>query len=241
MSRLWPAGAQVMLRHTLEGRTWALVPVTVLQDTAVATVVRISAGSRYLAPVDEQGRLLRLGPSRWWLRPRTWNSHDVLYLLTHGRWFAVGLLVRPGTAQSSGWYLNFQTAPQRTTWGIDTLDLELDMVAPAGRDEAPAWRLKDAARFRALVAAGFFSKAQMRHTVAALRGIRASDTLRRERGKLLRLSQRLGPAADLASAVRFCGTLPPDVPAAYLPGAPTAPPPARRPDHLPDQWEVSLC
>src|SRR5690606_37440064 len=49
----WPAGAQVMLRHVVGDRTWALVPVMVLRDTAEATLLRIIAGSLYLAPHDD--------------------------------------------------------------------------------------------------------------------------------------------------------------------------------------------
>ncbi|WP_327000920.1 DUF402 domain-containing protein [Dactylosporangium sp. NBC_01737] len=214
MNALWPAGAQVMLRHAVAGRTWALVPVTVLHDTAEATALRISAGSVYLAPTEDGRRLLRLGPARWQLAPRPWTLHDVHYLMPRDRWFALGLLLRPGTAHAVGWYLNFQDPPARRPWGIDTLDLELDMVAPADRHATttPRWSLKDAARFRALVNNGFFTKTQMRHTVAAVREVSGPGALRGERAELLRTAGRTGPAADLGTAAGFCGALPPDVP-----------------------------
>ncbi|MCX4967039.1 DUF402 domain-containing protein [Streptomyces sp. NBC_00654] len=212
-----------MLRHAVADRTWALVPVTVVHNTAEATLLRISAGSLYLAPHDDNGRLLRLGPDRWTPVPRLWTTHDVHYLLPRDRWFALGLLLRPGTPEPVGWYLNFQDAPVYRPWGIDTLDLELDMVAPADHRDRLRWKLKDAPRFRHLVTTGFLSKEQMRQTVAGVRELRAPDSLRDERAELLRSAGPHGPPADLATAAAFCGALPPDLTARDLPGAGCAP------------------
>ncbi|MDA0563796.1 DUF402 domain-containing protein [Streptomonospora sp. S1-112] len=213
MRGAWAEGAQILLRHAVRGRTWSLVPVTVLGDTPDGAVVRISAGSHWLAPTAADGALLRLGPDRWHLAARPWTTHDLVYVVEPDRWYALGLLVLP-TGRPVAWYLNFQLPARRTPWGIDTLDLELDMTAPVRAAEAvPRWRLKDAPRFRALVAAGFFSTDQLRHTVAALRTHRAADLLAEQRRELLRHRHRRHPPAGIAAAARGAG-LPPDVRAA---------------------------
>ena len=212
MSPPWTAGTQIMLRHALAGRTWALVPVTVVEDSTETTVFRISAGSSYLAPHDESGRLLRLGPSHWGLAHRRWTTHDLLYLVPKGSWFALALQLEPGTSRPVGWYVNFQEIAVRRPWGLDSLDLELDLVSTAEGTTTPRWEVKDADRFQSLVATGFLTAEQHRATIEALREVSRPDALRHERATLLRCADLPGrEVAELPTAARHTGAVPPDV------------------------------
>lgn len=208
-----PMSAVALLRHCIGDTTWCLLPVTVLEDTAGAVALRISAGTAWLAATDHSGRRVRLGHrGAWRLHRTTWTGNDLTYLLEPGRWYAKGLLSRGEPAIPVAWYVNLQRPFQRRPWGFDTLDLELDLTAPVvtGR---PCWRGKDFGAFVALARRGFLSPAEV---VLTLRG--AAQAARelaglQQRVRLLRLAARTVVAAR---CVQPSSALPADVPLALF-------------------------
>jgi hypothetical protein len=149
LTRIWPVGAQILLRHVLAGRTWSALPVTVVADDATSTVVRIHAGSRWLAAVGPDGRRRHGWHRSWRLAEVAWTGHDVTYLLEPDRWQGTAVCTDAATGTVAKFYINGQDPVRRTPWGLDTMDRELDAVLHPGTRK-PRW--KDAHRFARLLA-----------------------------------------------------------------------------------------
>lgn len=145
----WPAGAQVLLRHVLRGRTWSALPVTVLTDDSTATVLRIHAGARWLAAVGRDGRRLHGWHRSWRLVEVDWAGHDVTYLLEPDRWQGTAVCTDAVTGAVAKYYVNGQDPVRRAPWGFDTMDRELDAVLLPDSRRA---RWKDVHRFARLLA-----------------------------------------------------------------------------------------
>lgn len=69
-----------------------------------------------------------------------------LWLLREGDWHAVWVSYHE-TGEHRGWYVNLQEPFRRTTRGIQTMDLMLDILVERDR----AWRWKDEDDFEMLV------------------------------------------------------------------------------------------
>ena len=79
-----------------------------------------------------------LGPHPWTGRS-AWQGHGALMLQRPGESYAVWHFWDGPGHDFVGWYLNLQEPFRRTTLGLDTQDLELDIWVPAEGD----WQLKD--------------------------------------------------------------------------------------------------
>lgn len=150
----WEAGSTVVLRHVRGRRTWCAVPVTVLEDGPRLSVLRISAGTDWLAAVGRRGQRVHGYERHWRLAPVRWHTHDITYLCTPGRWFAIGLVTRAQEEAVLKYYVNAQDPLTRTPWGFDTMDRELDLEVDASTGRA---RWKDVEHFRRLSRAGAIS------------------------------------------------------------------------------------
>ena len=164
--RSWTPGAVVSLRHVLAGRTWCLLPVTVLLDSPVVTVVRISAGSRWHAAVDAGGVRAHTWERQWTLASTTWAGDDCTYAVRPGRWAAVGWCAPADGSGEGRFYVNGQRPVRFVPSGLETLDLELDaeLYPPAFE---PRWKDRD--RFDRAVREGVVSLADADLLLADMR------------------------------------------------------------------------
>jgi len=96
-----------------------------------------------------------LGPHPWSGRP-AWQGHGVLMLQRPGESYAVWHFWDGPGRDFAGWYLNLQEPFRRTTLGLDTQDLELDIWVPAEGD----WLLKDDDLLDVRVGEGRFTAAE---------------------------------------------------------------------------------
>jgi hypothetical protein len=185
----------VVLRNVVKGRTWCLLPVTVLADDPTQTVVRISAGTRWLAATGQDGGRVRMGTRSWRLGHTDWTGHDLTYRITPGAWYAVGALTRPADGELVRWYINCEEPLRRRFWGYDTCDLELDLESDP--DGEPQWRWKDVAEYRRLRRQGIVRRRAARRIARGTRQaieVAARPAVRRD---LLDLARRQVPVPDL--------------------------------------------
>lgn len=77
-------------------------------------------------------------PHPWSWRDR-WQGHGVLQLQRPGDMYAVWVFWEGDARDFTGWYINLQEPFRRTRFGVDTQDLELDIVVALDG----SWRYKD--------------------------------------------------------------------------------------------------
>lgn len=141
----WPAPQPEWL-----AQPWFAVPVRVVEDTDDALVT-------YIAPGAEFGFFDRTWPTpdgrHPWAGRRSWEGHGVLMVQPPGEHHAIWHFWEGPERAFRCWYLNLQTAFERTEIGYDTQDLELDIVVPADG----SWVFKDRELLADRVAEGRFT------------------------------------------------------------------------------------
>ncbi|MFD5446004.1 DUF402 domain-containing protein [Streptomyces tendae] len=205
----------MLLRHVREGRTWCLLPVTVLHDDGDRIVLRIHADAVWLAAVRPDGRRAHGWERTWRLARTEWSGHDGTYVIDRGRWYGIAMFTDPASRSLKKWYVNAQDPIRRRPWGFDTMDRELDVeILPD--DDRPRWKDRD--RLRRLVRDAFISPERarrlMRECRSALHLLADPD----RRADLLRWADSAAPVPALDAVLRTL-VLPDDVAAASAPSA----------------------
>ncbi|MCP3993389.1 MAG: DUF402 domain-containing protein [Actinomycetia bacterium] len=132
-------------------RSWLELPVHVVEDGPDQLVTYIASGARFGFPEIEEG-WPSSGGIHPWQAQSAWHGHGCLMVQQAGEHHAIWHFWDGPERQFSNWYINLQTAFERTDHGYDTLDLELDFVAyPDGR-----WEIKDAELLQARADEGRF-------------------------------------------------------------------------------------
>lgn len=127
---------QVEPAQVWQGRPWIAVPVHMVEDTDDALVTYLPSGAQFgfldgSWPTPD-------GRHPWSSRQR-WVGHGCLMVQRPGEHYAVWHFWSGPDREFSHWYINLQTAFERTKFGYDTQDLELDIVvSPDG-----SWIFKD--------------------------------------------------------------------------------------------------
>jgi len=146
----WRPGDVIVRREVWQGRPWLANPLYVVEDTADLLVLYQPEGSPWGFGVGDDwptadGRHPYAGR-------RGWVGEGPLGLHRPGDPFAVWAYWGPPDRTFLGWYVNIQAPFQRTSIGIDSLDLELDLlVSPElevfAKDEEHVERSADLGRF----------------------------------------------------------------------------------------------
>lgn len=141
-----------ILRHSLNGETWCLIPILELEVNEEFVVFRICAGTNWLIACDKYNNRVPLGVDSWDLKESIWSGRDLTYLVPFSRWHGIGIL--SNNLENEEFYINFQTPIKRKCWGYETMDLELDIkIDSHGKKE-----FKDKREFELLKCKGFFEK-----------------------------------------------------------------------------------
>jgi len=143
-------GSTAVRRDTRAARIWSATPSRVLADTGDELVLACWPGVRMMAPAT-WAQWLRTGddatrkqavPSlvagTWKLEPWTWRDTTLVSRFRPGSYFSVSQFL--GAGRAGQWYINFELPGRRTSIGIDTFDLLLDLVADI---ESLRYRWKD--------------------------------------------------------------------------------------------------
>lgn len=129
----WLPGDPIVRRDVWHGTPKVAWAGTVVDDSAGLLVIHMPEGSPLAFHPDFFG-----APHPWSGRD-AWHGHGVLQLQRPGEMYAVWVFWRGPERRFAGWYVNIQEPFRRTSLGVDTQDLELDIViAPDG-----SWEFKD--------------------------------------------------------------------------------------------------
>lgn len=181
-----------MRRDVLAGKVWSAAPYRVIADSGDDLVLACWPGVAMRSPTtwidwlrtgDDAVRkqaIPNLAAGHWELGDWTWRDTTLLARFRTGDWFSVHRFFDPDD-RCGGWYVNFEVPHQRTSTGIDTFDLLLDLVVEPDLS-AYAWKDEDEyAHGRRL---GLITDAQHRHV----------DRARQQVVQLI--AERAGPFAD---------------------------------------------
>jgi protein associated with RNAse G/E len=146
---MWKAGDTVALRGVY--RTWAcyVQSARVIKDTAQETVLLVEPGAECAWPAGYIYR--RHGDGSPWdrwhdtmhntldVQIHEWHTNRFLILLEPQRYFATFYIWEQASGEFQYYYINFQLPFVRSTFGFDTLDLDLDILV----DLENKWEWKD--------------------------------------------------------------------------------------------------
>lgn len=153
--RRWTPGEVIVRREILHDRVWSGLPMYVVADDPNLLALYLPTG----APLGFVHGDWPTPNSRhpWDQGPDTrWQGHGVLQMHRPDDAYAVWLFWHGPDRRFNGWYLNLQAPYERTEFGIDTLDHELDVLV----DLEGGWRFKDADLLESCVQHGRFTQAE---------------------------------------------------------------------------------
>ena len=123
----------IVRREVWHGRPLTAWGGTVVVDDPDLLALYMPEGSPLRFAADFFG-----APHPWSYRDR-WVGHGVLQLQRPGDRYAVWVFWEGEPREFTGWYINLQEPFRRAERGVDTHDLELDIVVSLDG----SWRLKD--------------------------------------------------------------------------------------------------
>lgn len=131
---VWNPGDIVTWRGIFRQRVWHAHATIVVKDSPDALVLALLPGAQAVMPegyVDGK----RNGKRRWdfkdkpWkLEQYTWHTNRLLCLLEPEKYYATMYFWHGESNEFLCYYMNFQLPFRRSQNGIDTLDLELDLI-----------------------------------------------------------------------------------------------------------------
>ncbi len=149
-------GDAVVLREIWNGRVWYARPAILVADEPRVTMFHVPSGIRFLKPVDEHRRPLRLYSDAWRLEEDVWHAPDfTLSFAFPGTAYGVILLFDASTLR--GYYVNLQDPLTRSPIGFDTVEHLLDVVIDPDRS---SWSWKDEDELSEAVRRGLFTAEQ---------------------------------------------------------------------------------
>lgn len=172
----WNAGDPVVWRSRSQGHVGYVMPVTVVADTPTVTVLFQAPGSICKRRTGRRGgpHGRNMLPDGWdgAHEDRHWSGSPNLRLHVWGTAHAIIRRWNTSLDRAEGWYINLESAWQRTPIGFDTQDLVLDITVA---DDRSTWAWKDEEELAWSVSAGIYSASEA--AAAHDEGLRAIQAL----------------------------------------------------------------
>jgi len=134
MVDLWKSGDVIVWRGIYRNQVWHAQPVIVVKDTPEEMCVTLLPGTECVAPEgyldgkDSAKRRWSFKEKDWKLENYAWRSNRLLILLEPDTYYSTMFFWRADSNDFLLYYINFQLPFQRSHCGIDTLDLDLDLI-----------------------------------------------------------------------------------------------------------------
>ncbi len=134
MSNSWKTGDVIVLRDIFKNKVSSSFPVIVVKDRPEEIALALIPGAEGFVTEDySKGK--QNGKRRWdfkdkpWkLDNHIWHTNRVLQLLEPQKYYAISYFWNDKSNEFSCYYVNFQLPFQRSHCGVDTLDLEIDLI-----------------------------------------------------------------------------------------------------------------
>ena len=153
---MWKPGETVVWRGIYRGRVWHAQPMIVVRDTPGETALALLPGAQGVSPEGyADGK--RADKRRWHFQDRpwelenySWHTNRLLALVEPDNYYATMFFWDGAAGEFLSYYFNFQLPVKRTARGLDTLDLDLDLVVHPDY----TWEWKDLDDYQAAIEAG---------------------------------------------------------------------------------------
>ena len=131
---MWQAGDVLAWRGIYRNRVWHVVTMIVVKDSPEELVLALQPGAECMAEKDyANGK--KNGKRRWDFRDKPWElkkfhwrTNRLLILLEPEKYYSTMYFWNDASNEFLCYYINFQEPFQRSHCGIDTLDLDLDLI-----------------------------------------------------------------------------------------------------------------
>ena len=130
----WRSGDVIVWRGVFRNQVWHAQPVIVVKDTPEELCVTLLPGTECVAPEgyldgkDSAKRRWSFKDKDWKLENYAWRTNRLLILLEPNTYYSTMFFWRADSNDFLLYYINFQLPFQRSHCGIDTLDLDLDLI-----------------------------------------------------------------------------------------------------------------
>jgi len=131
---MWNPGDIVLWRGILNGHVWHVQPTIVVKDTADELVLTLIPGTEcaaeetYLQGKQHARRWWDFKNNDWVLEKYKWHTNRLLLILEPEKYYSTILFWDHKSNEFLCYYINFQLPFRRSSLGIDTLDLDLDII-----------------------------------------------------------------------------------------------------------------
>ena len=159
----WSAGDVIVHQEIWGDRVWAARPLVVAEDSAERMLLWLPRGTVRKVPMtppgrpdpgDRTARIIELLKRCDWVHvDHVWDV-SCLWLLRPGDRHAVWVSWLP-SGEQLGWYINLQRPFRKTSIGIESMDMMLDVVAEPDR----TWSWKDDDEFQQILDRGILDPA----------------------------------------------------------------------------------
>ena len=157
---MWQAGDIIAWRGVYRNRIWHALPALVVKDTAQELAFAILPGAACMFEVTyPKGK--KSGKRRWdftdddWqLAEFSWHTNRVLSVIEPEKCYSIMHFWDHKSAEFLGYYVNFQQPFTRSHCGVDSLDLDLDLII----DPDLSFKWKDEDDYQAAIDHGLISK-----------------------------------------------------------------------------------
>ena len=131
---MWKYGDVILWRGIFNNRVWHVQPTIVVKDSADELVLTLLPRTECIA--EESYPNGKKQGKRWWdfkntdwnLAKYAWHTNRLLILLEKEKYYSAMFFWNNDTSKFLYYYINFQLPYKRNYGGIDTLDLDLDIV-----------------------------------------------------------------------------------------------------------------
>jgi protein associated with RNAse G/E len=156
---MWNPGEVVTWRGIFNGRVWHAQPTIVVKDSPEELVLTLLPGTECAAD-ENYPKGKKYGKRRWefmdndWtLAKYTWHTNRLLLILEPETYYSTIYFWNHTSNEFVCYYINFQQPFKRVHCGIDTLDLELDIIINS--DFSYEW--KDRSDYEMCISAGMIT------------------------------------------------------------------------------------
>ena len=131
---MWKPGDILLWRGVYRQRVWHAQSVIVVKDTPDEIVVALLTGTECIAPEgyldgkDSNKRRWYFKDKTWELENYKWHTNRLLMLIEPQKYYSTMYFWNDKSNEFLCYYVNFQLPFQRNRCGVDTLDLDLDLI-----------------------------------------------------------------------------------------------------------------
>jgi protein associated with RNAse G/E len=131
---MWQPGDVIAWRGIYRERVWHSQTVIVVRDTPQEIALTLLPGTECIAPEgylqgkNSDKRRWNFKDKYWQLEKYSWRTNRLLLLMEPEEYYSTMFFWNRESNEFLCYYINFQLPFQRSHCGVDTLDLDLDLI-----------------------------------------------------------------------------------------------------------------